>query len=158
MSVAILTSITGLISKAIAPITKLIGDERFTEQEKAEMANAQQLAEIANERTALEIEKLEWQATAEKEKRQAAEAKAEADAMLAMARIQQAQTDEDDLFTKRVRPFAAYIMTMMLVGDQVWYMFGRERFFNNAMLMGYFSLLGIYIAGRTFEKFKRKKG
>jgi hypothetical protein len=158
MSAAVLTAITGLLSKAFQPVFKLIDDERFTAQEKADIANSQLLAEIANERTALEIEKLEWMARAEKEKRLAVEARAEADTQLSLARIQQAQTDEDDLFTKRVRPFAAYIMTLMLVGDQVWHILGHERFFNTPMMMGYFSLLGIYIAGRTFEKFKRMTG
>jgi len=158
MSATALAIITGLIGKAIEPITKLIGDERFTAQERAELANTQMLAEIANERTSLEIEKLQWQVQAEGEKRKAAEARAEADAQMALAKIQRAQTDEDDLFTKRVRPAAAYVMTMMLVADQVWNMLGHERFFNGTMLMGYFSLLGLYIAGRSFEKFKRMKG
>lgn len=158
MSVAILAAITGLFSKAIEPVTKLIDDERFTPQEKAELKSSKMLAEIANERTALEIEKLEWKATSEKEKRKAAEAKAAADAQTALARIQEAQTKEDDLFTKRVRPTAAYVMTLMLVADQVWTMLGHERFFNTVLLTGYFSLLGLYIAGRSFEKFKRIKG
>jgi hypothetical protein len=158
MSAAILSAITGLFSKAIAPITKLIGDERFTAQEKAELASSQLLAGIANERTALEIEKLEWQVRAEEQKRLAAEAKAEADKQLSLAKIQQAQTDEDDLFTKRVRPAAAYAMTLMLAADQVWHMLGHERFFDGIMLTGYFSLLGLYVAGRSFEKFKRMKG
>ena len=155
MSTAILSAITGLLSKAISPITKLIGDERFTEQERAEMKNSQLLAEIVTERTSLEIEKLEWQAQAEKEKRLAAEAKATADAQLALAKVHQAQTQEDDLFTKRVRPVAAYVMTAMLVADQVWSMLGHDAFFSNAMLIGYFSLLGIYMAGRSFEKIKK---
>jgi predicted nucleic acid-binding Zn-ribbon protein len=158
MSAAILSAITGLFSKAIEPITKLIGDERFTAQEKAELASSQLLAGIANERTALEIEKLEWQVQAEEQKRMAAEARAEADAQIALAKIQQAQTQEDDLFTKRVRPAAAYVMTLMLVADQIWHMLGKERFFAGIMLTGYFSLLGLYIAGRSFEKFKRMKG
>jgi hypothetical protein len=37
-------------------------------------------------------------------------------------------------------------------------MLGKERFFAGIMLTGYFSLLGLYIAGRSFEKFKRMKG
>jgi hypothetical protein len=158
MSVTAITAIVGLFSRAFEPVTKLIDDERFTPEEKANLANTQVLAELANERAALEIEKLEWQVQAETQKRLAAEAKAEADSQTALARIHEAQTGEDDLFTKRVRPFAAYVMTLMLIADQVWHMFGKERFFNNAMMMGYFSLLGIYIAGRSFEKFKRMKG
>jgi hypothetical protein len=158
MSVAVLTAITGLLSKAFEPVFKLIDDERFTPQEKADIANSQMLAQIVNERTALEIEKLEWQVQAETQKRMAAEAKAEADAQTALANIQRAQTDEDDLFTKRVRPMAAYVMTFMLLADQIWHMSGHPRYFDWVMVTGYFSLLGIYIAGRSFEKSKRMKG
>jgi hypothetical protein len=158
MSSAAITAIIGLFSRAFEPVTKLIDDERFTAEEKANLSNTQVLAELANERAALEIEKLQFQIQAETQKRFAAEAKAEADAQMALARIHEAQTQEDDLFTKRVRPAAAYTMTLMLAGDQVWHMLGHERFFNGTMLMGYFSLLGLYVAGRSFEKFKRMKG
>jgi predicted nucleic acid-binding Zn-ribbon protein len=152
---AVLSTISGLLGKVVEPIAKLIGDERFTAQEKAELVNAELLAELANERAAFEIEKLEWAATSEKEKRLAAEAKAQADIQQALANVHAAQTQEDDLFTKRVRPTAAYLMSLMLLADQVWHMTGHERFFTLPMLTGYFSLLGIYIAGRSFEKFKR---
>jgi hypothetical protein len=118
---AVLSTISGLLGKVVEPIAKLIGDERFTAQEKAELVNAELLAELANERAAFEIEKLEWVATSEKEKR-----------------------------------LAAYLMTLMLLIDQVWTMLGHDRFFGNAMLAGYFSLLGLYVAGRSVEKWKRK--
>lgn len=158
MSATAITAIIGLFSRAFEPVTRLIDDERFTAEEKANLANTQVLAELANERVQLEIEKLEWQVQAETQKRLAAEARADADAQMALAKIHQAQTDEDDLFTKRVRPTAAYVMTLMLLADQAWNMMGHERFFNSTLLMGYFSLLGLYIAGRSLEKFKRMKG
>jgi hypothetical protein len=155
---AVFGAIVGLFSRAIEPVVKLLDDERFTPEERATLSNTTVLAELANERVAFEIEKLEWQVQSETQKRLAAEARAEADGQLALAKIHQAQTDEDDLFTKRVRPTAAYAMTVMLVVDQVWHMLGRERFFDSTLLIGYFSLLGLYVAGRSLEKFKRMKG
>jgi DNA polymerase III delta prime subunit len=152
---AAIAAITGLIGKAIEPITNLVDDERFTPQERAELKSSQLLAEIANERTRLEIERMELQIEVERQQRLATEAKASADAQSALALIQQAQTKEDDLYTKRLRPTVGYLMTLMLLADQAWTMAGHERFFNLALYSGYFGLLGIYIGGRSLEKVKR---
>lgn len=152
-----IAAITGLIGKAIEPITNLIDDERFTPQEQAELKSSQLLAEIANERTRLEIEKMELQIEVEAQRRQAAEAKADADRQTALAQIQQAQTQEDDLYTKRLRPTVGYLMTILFIADFVSSrFFGQDRFFGKVELFGYFAVLGVYIGGRSWEKIKRK--
>ncbi len=154
---SIISSIFDLVGRAITPIANLIDDERFTPEEKAQLQNSETLAAMAEERARLEIEKLEWQVQVETEKRRAAEAMAAADRQTALAEIQAAQTAEDDLFTKRLRPTVGYLMTLMLMVDLVFHLFfGRPRFFGLAELTGYFAIMGVYIGGRSIEKIKRK--
>ena len=155
-AITAISAVAGLVGKAMQPITHLIDDERFTPQEKAELKNSQLLAEMANERAAIEMEKLQWQVHITEQERMLAEAKADADAQMALARIQEAQTKEDDLYTKRLRPTVGYLMTLMLLADQVGAMCGHGRFFNWILLSGYFATMGIYIGGRSIEKIKRK--
>ena len=154
---AAIAAIAGLIGKAIQPITDLIDDERFTAQERAELESSQLLAEIANERASIELEKMQWQVQVKEQERLLTEARAEADAQMALAQIQQAQTQEDDLYTKRLRPTVGYLMTVLFLADFIahaW--FGRERFFGWVELTGYFAIMGVYIGGRSIEKIKRK--
>lgn len=68
----------------------------------------------------------------------------------------QVGTCGDDLFTRRLRPSAGYLMTAMLLIDQIGFLYGRERFFDSAMTVGYFALMGVYVAGRSIEKSTRK--
>lgn len=153
-----LGALIGLVSQAFQPIIDLLDDERFTEEERARLENSNERARIAPDRMELEIQKMDLQLQIAEVNRKAEQERADAAIAQALADVQAAQTREDDLFTKRLRPTAGYLMTFMLVADQAWVMLGHERFFDWRLLTGYFGLMGIYMTGRSLEKIKRKQG
>ncbi len=145
---SIISAISNLCSKAVSPITNLIDDKRFTEQERAEFAHAIALAELERDRAELEAQRTEL-------KIQIAQANADAQIAQANARVFEFQTREDDRFTKRLRPTVGYLMTIMLALDQICVLFrNAESYFTTPMLIGYFTIMGIYVSGRSFEKIK----
>lgn len=146
----VLTAITGLVDKVVEPITNLIDDERFTPEEKASMQNTIDRAQLDCDRARLEIEKTALEV-------EIANANADAKMAEATAAAMEAQTKEDDLFTKRLRPTVGYLMTLMLIADQINVMIQHaDRYFSWPMLTGYFAIMGVYIGGRSIEKIKGK--